>query len=210
MSLNSAQIRYLRGLAHSLKPVVMLGAQGLTDAVVAALEEALAQHELIKLKTAGEDRAERDAAVAALVERTGAELVQRIGHVAVLFKRAKEPKLDVPGLPKPAPKQAERPTARPERANARRTFARDDEAPRGRRSFARDDEAPRGRRSVARDDEAPRDRRAPSKGRVYGKPKAANFGAASKSRDGQGPKRPTKVFGRAKNLTTRRGGNRSD
>lgn len=185
MSLNSAQIRYLRGLAHSLKPVVMLGAQGLTDGVVAALQEALEQHELIKLKTAGEDRAERDAAVAALVERTGAELVQRIGHVAVLFKRAKEAKLDVPGLPKPAPKKTERPAPKPERASVRRSYGRDD-------------------------DESS-SRRAPSKGRVYGKPKAANFGARGKGRDGDAPKRPTKVFGRAKALSSsRRGGNRPD
>ena len=85
--LSERQRRHLRGLAHPLKPVVRLGAAGLTDAVARETERALGDHELIKVKApGGGDREARDALFSALAARTTSALVQRIGNVAVLYR----------------------------------------------------------------------------------------------------------------------------
>ena len=97
-ALSNAQKRYLRGLAHDLKPVVMVGAKGVGPSLLAELDQALELHELIKVRVSAEDREQRDAATAALVEGSGAELVSRIGHVAVLYRRSKDKPLVI--LPK--------------------------------------------------------------------------------------------------------------
>jgi len=86
MQLTEKQRRHLKGLAHPLKPVVLLGNAGLTDAVVAETTRALADHELIKVRLPGLDREQRDAALQTLAQRTGSALVTRIGHIAVLFR----------------------------------------------------------------------------------------------------------------------------
>ena len=84
--LSEKQSRYLRGLAHPLSPIVRLGKEGLTDAVVKETTRALHDHELIKVKAPGGDREARDATFATLAERTGSALVHRIGNVAVLYR----------------------------------------------------------------------------------------------------------------------------
>jgi RNA-binding protein len=84
--LTERQRRFLKGLAHSLKPIVQLGNAGLTEAVAAETERALHDHELIKVKAPGGDRDARDALFAALAARTRSALVQRIGNVAVLYR----------------------------------------------------------------------------------------------------------------------------
>jgi RNA-binding protein len=99
MTLTEKQIRFLRGRAHALKPVVMLGQKGLTDNVVAETAGALRVHELIKVKVRAGDRETRDALLAELVKRTACALVNRIGHVATLY-RAAEP---LPRIVLPAP-----------------------------------------------------------------------------------------------------------
>ena len=86
VALTAAQIRFLRGQAHGLKAMLQVGGKGVTDALVAEVEGALEHHELIKVKVAAADRVERDALVDALASRAGAALVQRIGHVAVLYR----------------------------------------------------------------------------------------------------------------------------
>jgi len=97
-TLSNAQKRYLRGLAHDLKPVVMVGAKGVGPSLLAELDQALELHELIKVRVSAEDRDQRDACTAALVEGSGADLVARIGHVAVLFRRRRDNPLVI--LPK--------------------------------------------------------------------------------------------------------------
>lgn len=84
--LTSAQNRFLRGQAHDLKAILQVGGKGLTDAVVTEIGNALEQHELIKVKIGAEDRDARDAMIADLVVRSDAALVQRIGHVAILYR----------------------------------------------------------------------------------------------------------------------------
>ena len=98
LALSNAQKRYLRGLAHSLKPVILVGAKGVTDPVLAELDLALEQHELLKVKVAAEDRDVRDAWIEALATHSDAALVGRIGHTAVLYRRRKEKPLVI--LPK--------------------------------------------------------------------------------------------------------------
>jgi RNA-binding protein len=99
MTLTEKQLRYLRGKAHALKPVVMLGQKGLTDNVVAETVQALRDHELIKVRVRNADRAQREALLGELVSRSAAALVARIGHVAVLYR----PAAPVPRLVLPDP-----------------------------------------------------------------------------------------------------------
>ena len=84
--LTATQTRFLRGQAHDLKAVLQVGGKGVTDALVAEIDGALEHHELIKVKVAGEDRDARDAMIGQIAERTGAALVQRIGHTAILYR----------------------------------------------------------------------------------------------------------------------------
>lgn len=88
--LTSSQTRFLRGQAHDLKALLQIGGKGVTPAFIAELDGVLEHHELIKVKVSGEDRDARDAIIAELVEQTGAALVQRIGHTAVLYRPSKE------------------------------------------------------------------------------------------------------------------------
>jgi RNA-binding protein len=97
MPLTSFQKRYLRGLAHSLDAIILLGQKGVTPNVVSELSSALSHHELVKVKLSGGDREERAAQIEALLEGAQAELVQTIGHTATLWRRnEKEPKLPLP------------------------------------------------------------------------------------------------------------------
>ena len=86
MPLDERQRKHLRGLAHPLKPVILVGTAGVSEGVVAETSRALHDHELIKVRLTGLGREQRDAALAGLARRTGSELVTRIGHVAVLYR----------------------------------------------------------------------------------------------------------------------------
>jgi len=79
----------MRAIGHELHPIVIIGAAGLTDAVVAELDRALRDHELIKVRI-NADREERGDITAAFLQRTGATLVQATGAVALIY-RAAEP-----------------------------------------------------------------------------------------------------------------------
>lgn len=94
MPLSGKQRRQLRALGHHLDAVVQVGANGVTEGVLAATAQALQDHELIKVKLASEDRDERQALVDALVSGTGSEVAQRLGRTVLLFKqRKKKPKI---------------------------------------------------------------------------------------------------------------------
>jgi RNA-binding protein len=88
--LTASQTRFLRGQAHGLKAMLQVGGKGITDALVAEIDNALENHELIKVKIAGGDRDARDAMIDELAGRTHAALVQRIGHTAVLYRQSKD------------------------------------------------------------------------------------------------------------------------
>jgi len=77
---------HLRSLAHGLRPVVQIGGDGLTEAVVQATAEALAEHELIKVKLQQSFEGERKQAARELAEAAEADLTQVIGRVIVLYR----------------------------------------------------------------------------------------------------------------------------
>ena len=89
-TLTSAQTRFLRGQAHDLKALLQTGGKGVTPAFLAELDEVLERHELVKVKVAAEDRETRDAMIGEITAQSGAALVQRIGHVAVLYRPSME------------------------------------------------------------------------------------------------------------------------
>ena len=89
-TLTSSQSRFLRGQAHDLRALLQIGSKGLTPAFLAELDAVLEQHELVKVKIGAEDRKARDAMIGEIVEKSGAALVQRIGHVAVLYRQSKD------------------------------------------------------------------------------------------------------------------------
>lgn len=90
VALTAAQTRFLRGQAHDLKALLQTGSKGVTAAFIAELDGVLEQHELVKVKVSGDDREARDAMIGELTGKTGAALVQRIGHTAVLYRPSKE------------------------------------------------------------------------------------------------------------------------
>jgi RNA-binding protein len=96
MNLSNKQKQHLKGLAHSLKPVVQLGGNGLTEGVLAEIDSAIAHHELIKVKIPTDDKEEKSLIIDAIVRETQAVKVQTIGHILVLFKPSDEKKIELP------------------------------------------------------------------------------------------------------------------
>lgn len=94
--LSNKHIKFLRALAHGLKPVVRVGQHGLTDAVFNELEIALDHHELVKIKVAADDKEAREAMLQSLAGKTRAQIVQTIGGMVVLFRQnKKKPVIDL-------------------------------------------------------------------------------------------------------------------
>jgi len=91
MDLTSSQRRHLRGLAHALSPVVIVGSAGLSEGVVREVHGALDAHELIKVKLDA-DRDERGALAVELSKACRAAVAQQIGHVVVLYRPNKDAK----------------------------------------------------------------------------------------------------------------------
>lgn len=96
MTLTTKQKQFLKSLAHHLSPVVMLGGNGLTEGVLAEIENALDHHELIKVKIAGADRETKQLIIDAIVRETKAINVQVIGHVLVLYRQSEDKKIALP------------------------------------------------------------------------------------------------------------------
>lgn len=95
-TLSTKQKQFLKGLAHHLNPVVMLGGNGLTEGVLAEIENALNHHELIKVKVSGADRETKQLIIDAIVRETKAAQVQTIGHILVLYRPSEETKIQLP------------------------------------------------------------------------------------------------------------------
>ena len=88
--LTPAERKALKAKAHKLDPVVQIGAKGLTDEVIAEIDRALHAHELIKVRAGSMERDARDDAYGSICERTGAEGVQQVGKVFILFRKNKD------------------------------------------------------------------------------------------------------------------------
>ncbi len=96
MNFTTKKKQYLIGLAHDLKPVVMLGQHGLTEGVLAEIDAALNHHELIKVKVSAADRETKKLIVDAIVRETNAVQVQVMGNVLTLFRPSEEKKISLP------------------------------------------------------------------------------------------------------------------
>ena len=98
------QKKFLRGKAHRLKPVVLIGQNGLTDAVLASIDEALQKHELIKVGfNAFKDKDQKKEIIAAMEAGTASEMVGMVGHKAIFFRQHPDPekrKIRLPHLKK--------------------------------------------------------------------------------------------------------------
>jgi RNA-binding protein len=97
MPLTNKQKQALRAQAHPLKPVVLLGQHGLTDAVLSEIDSALTAHELIKVRIPGQDREDKKQMVEAIAAVTAAEAVQTVGHVATFYRaHPDKPRIELP------------------------------------------------------------------------------------------------------------------
>jgi len=98
MPLSRPQIKHLISLAHNLKPVIMVGQNGVTENILKELEIALDFHELVKIKIAGEDKESRAEMIEQITRASSADIVQKIGKTLSLFRRNnKKPKIELPG-----------------------------------------------------------------------------------------------------------------
>jgi RNA-binding protein len=96
MQLTGKQNRYLRGLGHHLKPIVMIGKEEVNDAVISATDEALEIHELIKVKLQEGCLSDRKNVAQALAEATDSAVAQVLGKVILLYRQSKEPQVKLP------------------------------------------------------------------------------------------------------------------
>ena len=89
MTLSEPQKKHLRGLGHGLKPLIMVGDAGLSASLLAEFESTLAHHELIKVRVRVGDRDARDRIIDELCKSGSADLVQRVGNIALLYRKAR-------------------------------------------------------------------------------------------------------------------------
>ena len=94
--LSSAHRQFLKSLAHRLQPVVMIGNQGLTPAVLKEIEHSLAAHELIKIKAGSEEAEARELWMDEICKTVKAVAVQRIGKIMVIYRPALPPVITLP------------------------------------------------------------------------------------------------------------------
>ena len=107
-ALSPAQRRELKGRAHSLSPVVLIGGDALTQPVLDEIELALTAHELIKVRAAESGREQRAQMIAQICERTGAQPVQVIGKMLVVYRRKPEEPVPPPREERPRRRKAKR------------------------------------------------------------------------------------------------------
>jgi RNA-binding protein len=90
-ALSPSQRRELKARAHGLRPVVIVGGDGLSPAVLAEIDRALRSHELIKVRAGGADKPERERLLKEICRLTGASPVQHIGKIFVVYRKNPEP-----------------------------------------------------------------------------------------------------------------------
>lgn len=94
MKLSEPQKKHLRGLGHPLKPLIMVGDSGLSESLLAEFESTLKHHELIKVRVRVGDRTARDEIIEKLCSDSAANLIQRVGNVALLYRPNLNKKLE--------------------------------------------------------------------------------------------------------------------
>ena len=94
--LTGKQKRYLRGLGHGIKPVIMVGKGEISAALIKETDEALNSHELIKVKILESCPSDREVVAKGVADACTAEIAQMLGRTFLLYRRAKEPKIELP------------------------------------------------------------------------------------------------------------------
>lgn len=95
-SLTPKQKRFLRSLAHNLKPVVSLGNAGLTQNVLDEISQSIEHHELMKIKLGANDKQAKEALLEQICQKTQSHAVYLIGHIATIYRPAREPAIKLP------------------------------------------------------------------------------------------------------------------
>lgn len=96
MTLSEPQKKYLRGLGHHLKPVIVVADSGLSEAVLKEFNSTIEHHELIKVRVRAGDRSSRDKIILNLCDQH-TTLISRIGNIALIFRRnTDKPRVDLP------------------------------------------------------------------------------------------------------------------
>ncbi|MBT7407672.1 MAG: YhbY family RNA-binding protein [Nitrosomonadales bacterium] len=96
MMLNSKQISHLKGLSHSLNPVVQIGHKGLTDSVINEIQISIKAHELIKIKLQEKDRNKRKLILDEICKKINGQAINQIGMQIVIFKASEPSKILLP------------------------------------------------------------------------------------------------------------------
>jgi len=97
MTFNKLQEKFLRSLAHALKPIIWVGQHGLTDNVKEEIKAALEHHELVKIKINVGDRDAKAACIEEIQQLSKAKLIQKIGNTATFYLRhPRKPKIELP------------------------------------------------------------------------------------------------------------------
>ena len=91
MQLSQSERKWFKSIGHGLNPIVSIASKGLTDNVMSEINRALRDHELIKIKVSIPDRQTKAEIIEQLCKDANAELIQTIGHVALIYKPAKNP-----------------------------------------------------------------------------------------------------------------------
>ena len=99
-SLKGFQKKYLRSMAHPRRPVVIVGRQGITEALIQSVEQALNDHELIKIKfNEFKEKAQKTELIARIEAATGCALAGMVGHTAICFRSHPDPEKRAISLP---------------------------------------------------------------------------------------------------------------
>ena len=101
MALSQTKIKQLRAIGHRLKPVVTVSDNGISEGTLTELERALNDHELIKVKFSFEDRESKKLAIEHILQQSGAECVQQIGKIVLLYRLAKQTNKKLSNLHRP-------------------------------------------------------------------------------------------------------------
>ncbi len=99
--LSGKQRRHLRALAHDLRPIVHVGKGGIDDGLIAAVDQALTDHELIKVKVAESETLDRHDAAEAIATKTTSHVAQVLGYTVILYRAHPEkPTIVLPAAPR--------------------------------------------------------------------------------------------------------------
>jgi RNA-binding protein len=86
-TLPQTDLKMLKQAAHHLKPIILIGSKGLSEAVHKEIERALFDHELIKIKVSAAERDDRDAMIDEIAAKHQALVIQRVGHTVTVYRR---------------------------------------------------------------------------------------------------------------------------